>query len=85
MSFAAPEYQTEAQLRSVRTDALSFCRSASRSKKGLDYVVGQLHPDTIVVYGKAPDSIFERYRESGISVKQFESGFAIAHRKAVSE
>lgn len=54
-------------------------------KKGLDYVVGQLHPDTIVVYGKAPDSIFERYRESGISVKQFESGFAIAHRKAVSE
>lgn len=54
-------------------------------KSGLDYVVSRLHPKTIVVYGKAPDAIFEKYRKSGIVIKQFESDFSIAHRKVVSE
>lgn len=54
-------------------------------RNGLDYVVGRICPDTIVVYGKAPDIIFDKYRKSGIVIKQFESDFSIAHRKAVSE
>ena len=54
-------------------------------KNGLDYVVRRIRPDTIVVYGKAPDDIFDKYRKSGIIIKQFESVFCITHRKAVSE
>lgn len=51
-------------------------------KSGLDYVIKHLHPDTIVVYGKAPGSMFDEYRKAGISIKQFESDFMLAHRKA---
>jgi len=54
-------------------------------KKGLDYVVKSIRPDTIVVYGKAPDYIFGEHRESGIVIRQFESVFNITHRKAASE
>ena len=53
--------------------------------KGLDYVIKRIQPDTIVVYGKTPDIIFDEYRKSGIVVKQFESDFCIAHRRAVSK
>ena len=49
--------------------------------KGLDYVIKRIQPDTIVVYGKTPDIIFDEYRKSGIVVKQFESDFCIAHRR----
>jgi len=51
-------------------------------KKGLDYVVKHICPNTIVVYGKAPESIFNEYREIGITIRQFESDFNLAHRKA---
>ena len=54
-------------------------------ENGLDYVVKRLHPDTIVAYGKAPDAIFGKYRKNGIVIRQFESDFSIAHRKAVSK
>lgn len=53
-------------------------------KEGLDYIIRHICPDTIIVYGKAPDVIFDKYRKSGITIKQFESDFGIAHRKAVS-
>ena len=54
-------------------------------KSGLDYVINHLHPDAIVVYGKAPDTIFDKYKRSGIIIRQFESDFGIAHQKAVSK
>ena len=54
-------------------------------KNGLDYVVGRLKPDAIVVYGKAPDSVFGEYRKTGILIQQVDSAFTLTHRKAVSE
>ncbi len=48
-------------------------------KKGLDYIIRHICPDTIIVYGKTPDVIFNKYRKSGITIKQFESDFGIAH------
>ena len=54
-------------------------------EEGLKHVVHQLHPKTIVVYGAAPDKIFDPYRKMGISIVQFDSLFMSSHRKAVSE
>ena len=54
-------------------------------EEGLKHVVHQLHPNTIVVYGAAPDKIFDPYRKMGISIVQFDSVFMSSHRKAVSE
>lgn len=50
---------------------------------GLAYIVNKLEPDTIVVYGAAPDKIFTPYTEKGIEVLQFDSDF-MKSRKAVS-
>ncbi len=52
--------------------------------RGLDYAVNKLQPKTIIVYGTAPDEIFSKYRDAGISILQFESDYMIAHRKAVN-
>lgn len=49
---------------------------------GLAYIVDELHPTAIVVYGSTPDAIFAKYREAGIEILQFDSEFA-ASRKAV--
>ena len=52
--------------------------------KGLEYAVKALEPKTIIVYGAAPNDIFNKYKDIGISVLQFDSDYMIAHRKAVS-
>lgn len=52
---------------------------------GLVYAVKELKPKCIVVYGTAPDSVFEKYKEAGITILQFDSICMEAHRKAVSE
>lgn len=52
--------------------------------QGLDYVVNRLKPKTIVVYGTAPDAIFSKYRNTGITILQFDSDYMIAHKKVVS-
>lgn len=52
--------------------------------KGLEFTVQKLKPKTIIVYGTAPDYIFDKYRKHGIEILQFDSAFAVAHRKAVS-
>lgn len=59
-----------------REDRFFFC-------EGLDAIVRRLHPNAIVVYGAAPDSIFEKYRETGIQIIQFDSGYAISHQEVV--
>ncbi len=52
--------------------------------KGLDYVVNRLRPKTILVYGTAPDAVFSKYKEFGVTVLQFDSDYHIAHQKVVS-
>ena len=52
---------------------------------GLEYIVTILKPQTIIVYGTAPDAVFGKYRDVGIEILQFDSDCMIAHRKAVSE
>lgn len=53
-------------------------------QQGLAYVVEELKPQTIVVYGTAPASIFDQYQQAGINIIQFDSDCALAHRRAVS-
>ena len=48
---------------------------------GLEYAVSVLSPKTIIVYGAAPDAIFGKYIDLGIRVLQFDSDFAMTHRK----
>jgi len=41
--------------------------------KGLPVMISRLSPSTIIVYGKAPDSIWGEYRDKGIDIKHFTS------------
>jgi hypothetical protein len=50
-------------------------------QEGLEYVVSTLRPKTIVVYGSAPDYIFEKYRNQGIAILQFDSEYAVSRRE----
>ncbi|MBQ9531883.1 MAG: DUF4417 domain-containing protein [Eubacterium sp.] len=50
---------------------------------GLDYIVKALQPSVIVVYGTAPNYIFDKYIKAGIQIIQFQSEFHLS-RKAVS-
>lgn len=53
-------------------------------QQGLAYIVEELKPQRIIVYGTAPISIFGRYQQAGIDIVQFDSDCTLAHRKAVS-
>ncbi|MBQ7897108.1 MAG: DUF4417 domain-containing protein [Clostridia bacterium] len=53
----------------TREDRLYF-------KIGLAILVQKLSPKNIIVYGRAPDSIFKIYRDMGINVISFESKFS---------
>ena len=53
--------------------------------KGLEHIVNELHPKTIIVYGTAPETIFGKYKSEGIAVLQFDSDYMAAHRKEVSD
>lgn len=53
-------------------------------RNGLAHVVEKLSPKTIIVYGTAPDAVFGKYEDAGITILQFDSDYMIAHRKAVS-
>lgn len=50
---------------------------------GLNYVVNTLNPRIIIVYGSAPDYIFEKYKNIGIKIIQFDSEYMSTHRKKV--
>ncbi len=49
--------------------------------EGLDYIVKKLNPTAIVVYGSAPDKIFEKYKNKGIAIHQFDSDFSTSMKK----
>ena len=48
--------------------------------EGLNIVIRRLKPSAIVVYGKAPHSVFKKYRDAGINILQFDSAFSISHK-----
>jgi hypothetical protein len=48
--------------------------------EGLDYVVKTIRPNTIIVYGAAPKSIFDTYSNRGIRIIVFASEFSLTHR-----
>jgi len=62
---------------------IKLVREREFFKRGLDYVVKKLRPQTIIVYGTVPDAIFDEYRNAGIRIIQFDSDYMVAHRKAV--
>ena len=62
---------------------IKIIREREFFKQGLCYVVKRLRPQTIIVYGTAPDTIFDKYRSAGIRIIQFDSDYMTAHRKAV--
>lgn len=43
---------------------------------GIDHVISTLKPRVLVVYGTTPADIFDKYRDQGISILQFNSSFA---------
>ena len=49
-------------------------------EKGLQQMVKRLQPQTIIVYGAAPDQIFGKYKKMGIRIIQFDSEFAVTHK-----
>ncbi len=62
---------------------IKLVREREFFKRGLDYAVKALRPQTIIVYGTVPDAIFDEYRNAGIRIIQFDSDDMAAHRKAV--
>jgi hypothetical protein len=48
--------------------------------EGLKYVVNNLNPHNIVVYGTVPDDIFNPYKDARINIVQFKSDYSIAHK-----
>lgn len=50
-------------------------------KAGLQYVTRALHPSTLVVYGSAPDSIFQFVRDEGVTIVTLESRFSQTHKE----
>lgn len=52
-------------------------------EEGLEEVVHQLSPKVILVYGSAPDNIFDKYRAIGILIIAFESDCASSHAEEV--
>ena len=80
-----PLINSAANLSAPRCRALAhWLQEREPFKRHLDYVIRQIRPDAVVVYGKASDVIFDKYRNSGIAIKQFESDFGLAHRRAVN-
>lgn len=47
---------------------------------GLDVVVKRLEPKAIVIYGKASDKYFGKYKDAGIEIIQFDSDCAASHK-----
>ncbi len=51
---------------------------------GLEHVVKILKPNIILVYGSAPDSIFEKYRNENIKIVLYNSEISYVHPKMES-
>jgi len=51
--------------------------------EGLRKIVDLVSPKIIIVYGTAPDYIFDTYKERGIEILQFRSDFSITRMEGV--
>lgn len=49
--------------------------------EGFDSVVSKLEPKAVVIYGAAPERFFQKYIASGMCLVQFDSDYAVSHRK----
>ena len=49
-------------------------------RSGLSIVIKRLDPTIIVIYGAAPDELFDDFRRHGITILQFDSSFAKSRR-----
>ena len=52
--------------------------------KGLEELVKQLSPKTIIVYGAAPDEIFKKYTDMGIDIIPFDSEFSKSRKQVTA-
>ena len=52
-------------------------------RRGIEFVSQKLHPQTVIVYGAAPDDVFQPMLEQGTRILQFDSEFS-ASRKAMA-
>lgn len=59
---------------------IKICVERKYFSHGIDYVVQKLEPKRIVVYGKAPDDIFQKHKKSGIEICQFESDYSVIQK-----
>lgn len=50
-------------------------------KVGLAVLVQKLSPKNIIVYGRAPDSLFKPYKDKGINIIPFESKFSRVRKR----
>lgn len=48
--------------------------------EGLADVIERLEPNIVIVYGTAPAAIFDKFRDKGIIILQFDSSFAKSRR-----
>lgn len=48
---------------------------------GLQKLVDNLSPRNLIVYGAAPHSIFQKYKDKGINIISFESEFALSRKQ----
>lgn len=53
-------------------------------KVGLAQMVHKLSPETIIVYGRVPDSIFKPYKDIGIKIIAFESEFSKSRKQVTA-
>lgn len=53
-------------------------------KAGLKELVKRLEPKTIIVYGAAPEDIFQKYKENGIEIIAFESEFSKSRKQVTA-
>lgn len=51
---------------------------------GLNKAVERLLPKNIVVYGVAPDNIFDKYKKLGINITVFESEFSKSRKQVIA-
>lgn len=51
-------------------------------RRGIEFASQELRPKTVIVYGTAPNAVFQPMRERGTRILQFDSEFAMS-RKAV--
>ena len=50
-------------------------------QEGLDELVKRISPKIILVYGKAPDKFFKKYKDLGIIIHEYESQTSLAFAK----